>query len=164
MPAQAVCLWHGFRLIHRVRQQAGSYGSVSCVDISADATNVGVLPWDLGQRKTRCRSALARDGGGSVPWISADTPRSPASRLLRVRVFDLRRGPAQIQCRTALAKAVFCDSVRARKRPANRFSTRWAALKKQRPVAHPRRHAAYTQFPRFTHKLHTALSTGHALQ
>ena len=69
MPAKAVGLCHGFRLKHRVRQQAGSYGSVSCVDVSADATNVGVLPWDFGQRKTRCRSAHARDGGGSVPWI-----------------------------------------------------------------------------------------------
>jgi hypothetical protein len=86
LPAKAVGLCHGFRLIQRVRQQAGSYGSVSCLDISADVTNVGVLPWDLGQRKTRCRSALAREGGGSVPWISVDTPRSPASRLLRVRV------------------------------------------------------------------------------
>jgi len=52
LPAKAVGLCHEFGLIHRVRQQAGSYGSVSCLDISADATDVGVLPRDFGRRKT----------------------------------------------------------------------------------------------------------------
>ena len=33
----------------------------------------------------RCRSALAREGVVSVPGISAEIPRSPASRLLQVR-------------------------------------------------------------------------------
>ena len=37
MPAMAVGPCHGFRLIHRVRQQAGSYGFVYCLDMSANA-------------------------------------------------------------------------------------------------------------------------------
>jgi hypothetical protein len=38
LPANAICLCHPFRLTHRIRQQAGSYRSVSCLDKSANAT------------------------------------------------------------------------------------------------------------------------------
>jgi hypothetical protein len=94
LPAKAVCLCRGFGLKHRVRQQAGSYrfcvwlGNVgggrfeSGLEMLAEADLGFTRKCRLTQN--RCRSALAREGGVSVPWIWTETPGSPASRLLQV--------------------------------------------------------------------------------
>ncbi len=53
-------------------------------------------PWTRGLTPTHCRSALARECGGSNNTTVADPPRSPASRLLRICIHPrngIRRRP-----------------------------------------------------------------------
>jgi len=54
---------------HRVRQQAGSYEFLCAPTIACVA-------------KIHCRSALARECGGSAKYPVTDTPHSRASALL----------------------------------------------------------------------------------
>jgi hypothetical protein len=81
----AIMLQHTCRLIHRVRQQAGSYEL--CVSPASRRLRTLRSPMVAGVSRINCRSALARECDGAAAHLSSDPPRSPASRLLRTLRF-----------------------------------------------------------------------------
>jgi hypothetical protein len=87
LPANGVLPQRICRLAHRVRQQAGSYrfafaeGCRCCPDQWIWRT-----PKAAGTALSSCRSALAREWGFAATHLLSGSPRSPASRLLQIRV------------------------------------------------------------------------------
>jgi len=113
LPAKAMVLRRTCRLIHRVRQQAGSYEL--CILPASWRLQTLRSPKLAGVALINCRSALAREGDGAAAHLSSDPPRSPASRLLRTLHFPASRrlqtlrspmvaGVSRINCRSALAR------------------------------------------------------------
>ena len=85
LPAKAMVLRRTCRLIHRVRQQAGSYEL--CISQQAGACRLCVRRWLRVFPGSIVGARLPANGDLAAAHLSPDPPRSPASRLLQIFCF-----------------------------------------------------------------------------
>jgi hypothetical protein len=92
LPAKAMVLRRTCCLIHRVRQQAGSYEL--CVSPASRRLQTLRSPKFAGVARINVGARLPANGDLAAAHLSPDPPRSPASRLLRTLHFASKPAPA----------------------------------------------------------------------